>query len=130
MRRSVLQYAQALDDSICGSSEREQPSVADRFLNLLRRERTVSLLSRILEQYENIIAHRDGRTILRVASSEPLTADSKCELARACAVELKAVQWQETRDTTLISGARVRFGDRVLNVSLADRIDHLKRLLV
>lgn len=88
------------------------------------------LLTRILDQYENIIAQQEGRVVLRVASSEPLTADSKRELARACGIELKSVEWQETRDTKLISGARVQFRDRVLNVSLADRIDHLNRLLV
>jgi len=104
---------------------------ATSFLNLLVERRLLRLLPDINQQFLALRQERFGVLKAEVETARPLARELRAELdsmlTRATGRE---VEIQERLNPEVIAGVRVRIGDRIVDATLAGRLDQMKERLM
>jgi F-type H+-transporting ATPase subunit delta len=135
------QLLQALADTRRAFSERQaqldavlpeqlRPDVRN-FLYLLLREGNLSLLDGVVAHLSHLVAHGPGTQVAYVTSAVPLTAEERAELqARLQAKYGDHLAMEFQVDASLLGGVVVQVGDKVIDGSLAGRLNALRERLL
>lgn len=84
----------------------------------------------ILEEYLRLVDESEGLVQAEVTSAVPLTAEEQEALTRRLAARTgRRVRLAQRVDPTILGGLVVRLGDRILDASLATRLQLLRRRL-
>jgi len=109
---------------------RMQPLVIGLLLLLLEKRRFAELPA-IAAGYRELWEERQGILRAEVTTSAPLPGDLRGRLLAALETRTgKRILIQERVDPALIGGAVVRIGDRVLDGSVARRLQEMRRALL
>ena len=125
MKPTPLHYALVLYEVTAGVSRAELDDRLNSFIALLARERAAALLPRIVESFEEIVASHAGKTRARVEVTAPLSDGARKRLAHAWETSPDALAITETKNPELLSGLRFQSNDRVISISLRDRLNRL-----
>ncbi|HEV8654731.1 MAG TPA: ATP synthase F1 subunit delta [Candidatus Limnocylindria bacterium] len=115
----------ALDAATAG-----EPKAVRSFLDLLLERERIALFPRIAEAYTELVERRAGIVKGRITTATELTAGEREELVR----RLERSSGKKIRatfgvDASLIGGAKVQVGDRLIDSSLKAQLDELQREL-
>jgi F-type H+-transporting ATPase subunit delta len=113
-----------ITDTLC--AKLEIGKIVSQFLNVLIRKKRINIVGEIARQYDRIASDLQGVANAVAESAAPLTPaqeeDLNAALARATG---RRVQLSVRVDPELVAGLRVRLADRVIDGTLAGRLDRL-----
>ncbi|MHB1131875.1 MAG: ATP synthase F1 subunit delta [Chloroflexota bacterium] len=94
---------------------------------LLVRRRRLSLVVLIASEYARLVNRQRGIVLADVTTAVPLDAAETAALASRLSAALgKTVQVRATVDNSIIGGLVVRIGDKLINGSVAGRLESLR----
>ncbi len=115
----------ALDAATAG-----EPKAVRSFLDLLLERERIALFPRIAEAYAELVERRAGIVKGRVTTATELTSGEREELVRRLEqASGKKIRATFAVDGSLIGGAKVQVGDRLIDSSLKAQLDELRREL-
>ena len=131
MRIKPKQYAQAFFESLIKAPGQEKVIIAS-FASLLFKNGQSSSLAEILEYFDVLWQKHYGVVSAEIVSARPLSPEILSELKSFIVQRVKAeeVEVAEKIDKSLIGGTVLRYGGRLLDLSLRNKIDKLKNDLV
>ncbi len=105
--------------------------IALHTLLLLVRKRREALLGALVRGYDALVLAASGRETLEIVSARPLAATEVDDIARRLSARYgKSFLTTQRVDPALLGGVRITVGDRLIDGSLAGRIDDLARDLL
>lgn len=122
-RLSSRDYAIAVVEAWQETKAKDRPVVARKFLELLRRQRAMKLLPRILDWITRLDDQATGQTRVVVTGATKLDADS---LTTMLTKKLGAVAVSTVTDERVIGGLAIRVGDTVVDGTVATRLQRLR----
>lgn len=131
MRIKPRQYAQAFFESLISAPGQEK-AMATSFASLLFKNGQISSLAEILECFDILWQKHYGVVSAEIVSARPLSPEILSELKIFIVERVKAeeLKIEEKIDKSLIGGTVLRYGGRLLDLSLRNKIDKLKNDLV
>ncbi len=128
MKITPRQYAVALYEQISGQEAAQITKITDNFFKVLRANNDLSLAEKIVEELENYWDSREDVLNVQVISARPLGRplfeNIKKYLNKLTAVQnIKPVQMI---DGSILGGAIVKYGDKVLDMSLKSSLNDLR----
>jgi F-type H+-transporting ATPase subunit delta len=101
-----------------------------KLIGVLARQRRLYALCDIIRCYEALMARRRGEITARVTSAAPLDAEERARLIQ----EIKTAFRREVKldvsvDKRLLAGLIVRVGSRMIDASLATKLDRMTRAM-
>jgi F-type H+-transporting ATPase subunit delta len=132
MKISAKKYAQALFDLTAGKSKKEAGSTIKEFIRVLLVNNDFSKAEKIIDEFKNICDQKEGVIRAKVFSATEL-ADNSLKLISKYLKEKTGAQkvaLEKVVKKDLIGGLIVRYGDRVLDLSLKNRVKELKKKMV
>lgn len=128
MKFSVKQYAQYLYEETVGQNHKDIKVVVDNFFDFLKKNNDLRLLNKIIVTFSDLYDREEKIVNAEVISAhglgkEPLKDIREYILSLAKA---KEVNIKETIDKSLLGGIVIKYGDKVLDDSLQNRIEQLK----
>lgn len=121
-RLSSRAYATALIAAWAETSAHERPTMTRRFLELLRRQRAMKLLPRIIDWVNRLDDEAAGRTRVTVTGAVDVDAHN---IIKALTEKLGAVTVTTATNPALIGGLAIRVGDTVVDGTVATRLKKL-----
>lgn len=101
-----------------------------RFFFLLARERRLSLAKVIIDAYLAFLAESRGELSVRVTSAQNLSESQLGHLIEALVKATgRKIDVHVNQDDALLGGLRVQIGSRMLDTSLASKLEQLKRTM-
>ena len=98
-----------------------------KFIGVLAQKRRLFALRDIIRFYAALTARRRGEMTAMVVSATPLDADERARLIQELKASFKRdVKLDASVDKRLIAGLVVRVGSRMIDASLATKLDRLK----
>lgn len=127
MAASIKQYAQALYQAAADKKKVEVIALVDSTLQILKEKNLLNRTSELMAEVEKLDNQAHGRIEAKVRSAERLDEKvlrrlEKIVLDRTGAKEIK---WEKEIDETVLGGVVVEYGDTVLDMSLAHRLNSL-----
>jgi F-type H+-transporting ATPase subunit delta len=113
-------------------SEQTAPEVK-QFVRLMAREGDLRLLDEVLRHVQTLVPLAGDDSNVVVTSAQELSAAEKERLQAKLAAEHSGDQELRIRyevDANLLGGLRIQVGDRVMDYSVATRLDALRATLV
>jgi F-type H+-transporting ATPase subunit delta len=99
------------------------------FLKLLFDSRRQDAIIGIYNEFVRLVDHALGRAKATVESATPLTEDEVKTLQEQLGANGKQVEITTKVNPSLLGGLRVRVGDRVLDYSVATRLERFRTTL-
>src|SRR5690349_18894043 len=122
MRRlSSKAYADALWQTWQKTPVAERATLLKSFLTLLREQRALKSMPRILDQVQKLEDIGAGVRRVRVEAAEALDQD---QLAKQLSKALGPVTVDLTVNPALIAGLKVQVGDELIDASIATQLQH------
>ena len=112
------------------AASKDEPAAVRAVLDLLLQRDRVALVPRIATAYGDLVDRLEGvakaKITTSVALDEAQRGDFVQRLERSSKRKIRATF---TVDPSLIGGAKVQVGDRLIDASLRNQLDHLARQL-
>ena len=128
MKLTNKKYAQALFESIDGKSEKEINVVLKNFIDLLIKKNALAKIDKILEEFDTIWNKENKIVKATITTAQELDKSTSTSLEnyikKLSGAEKLEVENKINKD--LISGAIIKYGDRILDNSLKTRINNLR----
>jgi F-type H+-transporting ATPase subunit delta len=107
-----------------------EPKAIRSLLDVLLERERVALFPRIAAAYADLVERRAGIVKGRITTATRLSASDREDLVRRLERSSgKKIRATFTVDETLIGGAKVQVGDRLIDSSLKAQLDELRREL-
>lgn len=101
------------------------------FVSVLLSCNDIGLLTEITELFRRLAARNPRAQIVRVTSAVPLTDDEKHALAERLAAQFgENLEFDYREDPSILGGLIIRVGDRVIDASVAGKLEALRKTLV
>lgn len=98
-----------------------------KFIGVLAQRRRLYALREIIRVYGALMARRRGEITARVVSATPLDASERARLVQELKASFKRdVKLEASVDKRLIAGLVVRVGSRMIDASLATKLERMK----
>jgi F-type H+-transporting ATPase subunit delta len=109
---------------------KDEPKAIRAVLELLLQRDRIALLPGIVQAYSDLVDRREGIVKAKVTTSIALDETQRAELVgRLEQASGSKIRAEFSVDPGLIGGAKVQFGDRLIDVSLRSQLDRLARQL-
>lgn len=127
MAISIKQYAQALYQAAADKKRSEVVVLIDSTLQLLREKNLLSHATELITEIEKLDNETHGRLQATVRSTEKIdeTVLRRLEKMVAERTGAKEIIWKKEINTSVLGGVVIEYGDTVLDLSLAARLDSL-----
>ena len=132
MRISARAYAVSLYQVLKEAPKQDHPQLIKSFLNRVFKNRDFRLMDKILEELDKYIDEVNKTLKVKVTSAHPLNKKIQQEIKEMIKKELdaKEVQLEEEVDSELIGGVVLHWGDYLVDGSVKNRLNKLKKSLV
>ncbi len=106
------------------------PQEIHNFVSVLLSRNDIGLLPDIIEQFRRLATHGPTAQLVKVTSAVALTDKEKKALAKRLSEQYGAnLEFEYQVDPALLGGLVVRVGDRVIDASVAGKLQALKEQL-
>ncbi|MDD3711375.1 MAG: F0F1 ATP synthase subunit delta [Patescibacteria group bacterium] len=132
MKAKAKQYAQALFLEIKDKSSDEMLVILDNFLNILKRDNCFSQVEKIIS-YFNIFWQKEYSLVeAEITTARSLDAGLKKEIFDYLIRRSKAekIKIEEKEDKKIIGGFIVKYGDKIVDASVKNKINLFKNNLI
>jgi F-type H+-transporting ATPase subunit delta len=137
---STSEVADALANPRLGMSDRTRLALAvleglgepaRNLVRLLIERNRLGVLGELVESYDILTDRESGVVRADVTTAIPVDEDLKTHITQALGKKLgAAVQTEVRQDPTILGGLIIRIGDRVIDDSIATRLQQLRTALV
>jgi len=104
--------------------------LVQRFVQVLARNRRLSLLPQMIAAWRQILAQARGEVTAQIVSATKLTKAQQKKIEEALAEALSGkVHIENEVDPSLIGGLVIKVGSRMIDTSIRTRLNTLKTLL-
>lgn len=112
------------------ASSKDEPAAVRAILDLLLQRDRISLVPRIASEFGDLVDRREGVAKAKITTSVALNEAQRGELVqRLERSSRRKINATFTVDPSLIGGAKVQVGDRLIDASLRNQLDDLARQL-
>jgi F-type H+-transporting ATPase subunit delta len=112
--------------SVLNKTFKDDGSILFDFLCLLTERNRIRCISQIKNDFRNFYNQKNGIEEVTVTSSIPLSEDERCRLIVKLQNKLsKRIKLTEKVDKSLIGGVRLKYGDTLIDNSVASRIENI-----
>lgn len=112
------------------ASSKEEPAAVRAILDLLLQRDRISLVPRIASEFGDLVDRIEGIAKAKITTSVALGEAQQGDLVRRLERSSKSkIRATFTVDPSLIGGAKVQVGDRLIDASLRNQLDDLARQL-
>lgn len=109
----------------------DAPQKVRNFVSVLLSRNDIALLPDVIEEFRQLAVHGPRARIVKVTSALPLTDDEKETLVKKLTPEYGAnLAFEYEVDPSLLGGLVLRIGDRVIDASVAGKLQALREQLV
>ncbi len=131
MKIKSQQYALALFDLVKEKKGKELEKALASFANILVKRNDVFKLEKILAEFENSWYQENLVIKAEVKSARALSGKTLKDLAEKLKSLTKAKEllFEEKIDKSIMGGAVIKYGDKILDAGLKNRLDKLKESL-
>lgn len=131
MKISSKQYASALFDVVVDKKGKELEKAIVAFVKLLISRHEEYKINRIIIDFEDLWYKKASVIKMEIKSARDLSKDvvAKLSLAIKKISGAKEVDLLEDVDESIIGGAVIKYGDKILDVSLKNRLQKIKEAL-
>lgn len=132
MKIKAKQYAQALIEVVADKDTKGAKSAIDNFIKLLAQNNDLKLADKICAQTEKIFNEENGILEAEVISAGKLGSGALKSVKGRIQDESGArkINLKKIVDKSILGGMIVKYGDKVLDLSLRMRLGELKKQLV
>lgn len=128
MKISDRQYATALYQSLADLDKKAMTGVMDSFALLLKTNRHLSRLPKIMEIFSDIWDKEKGEAEVKITSAHKLSEKSREEILTLLKKEgLPGAKLSEEIDINLIGGFKARFKGLIIDASLRTSLQALEK---
>jgi F-type H+-transporting ATPase subunit delta len=128
MKITPKQYAQALYDSLKDDNKKDATKAIAEFARVLVENNDLQKGDKIIEQFRKLYNQEEGIVEAEITSAAKLSAamlhDLKEYIKKISKVDTVEVNEKENR--SLVGGAIIKYGDKILDGSLKTRIQTMK----
>ena len=101
------------------------------FLRLLQDRKRIGLLAPVCEAFEALDDRRRGIVEVRIVAARPMGPEEVASIERKLTQRLKQrIRTSVSVDESLLGGFKIRVGDEVLDCTVANQLQALRRRLV
>jgi F-type H+-transporting ATPase subunit delta len=130
MKYSAKQYAQALMDSLSVTDPKDTDKVLDNFVKVLAEHNDLRMYDQISEEFHKIELEKKGIKQVEITSAMPLSKQAEAEIVDKLNQIVKGqIEVSKKIDERLIGGVVVRLEDQVLDASVKNNLENLKKEL-
>jgi F-type H+-transporting ATPase subunit delta len=130
MKFTAKQYAQALMDSLSDTSPAHQEKVLDNFVKVLAENNDLGQFEQIAEEFHKLELAKKGMKQLEVTTAHPITKENEREIIHELNKLVKGnFEIKKKLDEKLIGGVMVTLDDKLLDASVKNELDQLKKEL-
>jgi len=132
MKISAKQYAQVLYELTRGKSEGEAGVVIEKFAGELARNKQLSLVQKIIENFEKIYNQENGILEAKVESAFEL-GENEIEKVKKYLLEkykVEEIVLENKINSEVKGGVIIKTGDEILDLSVAGNLNRLKKELI
>jgi len=124
MKITPKQYAIALHQSTQYISEEEASRIIKNFVNVLKKNNDLSLGGKIVEEYQNCVRREKNISKVQITTSEKISSD----IINALTQKLEQpIEIEQKVDNSLIGGAVIRVGDVLIDGSVRNKLERLRK---
>ncbi len=124
MKYSPKQYARALYESL--REEKDAGLVFKNFYNLLVRNSDLKLLSKIIENIDEVDKKERGVVEVKIASAKKIAP----EIIEKLQGLIKKGEIKQEIDSSLIGGLKIQIGDLLIDSSIKAKLNKLRQSLI
>lgn len=123
----IRAYARALYESAEGKTREHIGEMVAQVLKQLRDHSSLGRSDELIAEIERLDDQAHGRLRARVTSAHKLDESALAQLEKKMKAHShsKEIVWEQEVDKNLLGGVVVRYGDKVLDLSLASRLAQL-----
>jgi len=127
---SPKQYAQALMESLEGTSPNDEGKVLDNFAKVLAENNDLKMFDQIAEEFHKLDLEKKGQKLVEVTSAHPISHGNEQEiLAELNRLAKGKVEIKKKIDEGLIGGVLIKMDDQILDASIKSQLEQLKNEL-
>ena len=128
MKLTNKKYAQALFESVHNKNEKEINIILKNFIDLLAKKNALAKIDKILDEFDTIWNKENKVVKATITTAQELDQATSTTLENYIK-ELSGAEKLEVENKIkkgFISGAIIKYGDRILDNSLKTRINNLR----
>ncbi len=127
MALSIKPYARALFEAAAGKTKQEVGILVSGILKQLSEKRLLNRMNELTAEIERLDDAENGRLRARLTSAHRLDESTVAKLERVLKhrTGAKEIAWEKHVDQSLFGGVVIRYGDIVLDLSLATSVEQL-----
>jgi len=124
---SAKQYAISLYEATEGLPVSDFSKTISNFVNIIVKNNDLKLANKIIREFENYFNLRKGIEKVKINIARKLDEKEKDSILNGLELQLnKKIELKEEIDPNLIGGARIEYGDKLIDGSIKARVDLLK----
>lgn len=132
MSISPKQYAIALLEALDGQSAAQSKTAVGNFVRVLIANNDSGLAGNIIEQFSRMWNAKESLLEADIISARKLNEETR-EIVKEYLKKtegVKKVSLAEKQEDKALGGAIIRYGDKILDMSLKNKLDDLKKQIV
>ncbi len=130
MKYSPKQYAQALMQSLEGTSPGDQEKVLDNFVKILAENNEIRNFEAIAEEFHKLELGNQGIKQVEIQSAHPLNRENEKEILDELNKLVKGkLEVKKKVNEDLIGGVVIQLEDKVIDASIKHQLEQLKENL-
>ncbi|HEX9504351.1 MAG TPA: ATP synthase F1 subunit delta [Patescibacteria group bacterium] len=131
MKYSAKQYAQALMESLESTTPKDQEQVLDNFIKVLAENNDVRLFDQIAEEFHKLELAKKGIKQAEIITAHPTTRENDQQIIHELNKLAKGnLELKKKIDERIIGGVIVRMEDQMLDASVKNSLEQLKKDLI
>ncbi|MEO8065229.1 MAG: ATP synthase F1 subunit delta [Candidatus Doudnabacteria bacterium] len=130
MKYAAKQYAQALLEAIESARPQDESTVLDNFVKVLAENNDLRLFDEISSEFHKLDLARKGIKQAQITSAHPLNKQNEQEIVDQLNRLVNGkVEVKKQIDEQLIGGVIIRMDDQILDASVKNNLEQLKKEL-
>jgi len=132
MKIKAKQYAQALFLEARGKEGKELLNVIDRFFEVLRTDNNISQIGKIIFYFNELWNKENSLVEAEITCSRPLESNLKNDILSYLKKisKVENIKISEKENKKIIGGFVLKYGDKIIDASIKNKINSFKNSLL
>lgn len=131
MKYSAKNYAQALMESLESADPKDENQILDNFVKILAENNDLRLFEQISDEFHKLDLNKQGISQVEVTTAHPISRENEQQIIRQLNKIVKGnLELKKKVDEQLIGGVVIRVDDRMIDASVKNNLEQLKKELI
>lgn len=128
MKFTAKNYALALFEALEGVSHKDQDQILDNFVKVLAENNDLRKFEEVSEEFHKLELDKKGIKPVELTSAHPITKENEHEIIKELNKIIKGdIQLKKKVDEGLVGGVVIRFEDQMLDASVKNNLEQLRK---